>query len=118
MLGAAFKPDSDDVRDSPALDVAAALQRAGRRRRGPRPEGRSRTRGAATRSSPTPTSAVDAIAGADVVLLLTEWAEYRELDPEATGALVAHRRILDGRNVLDPLAWRAAGWTYRALGRP
>ena len=63
-------------------------------------------------------SAAEAVTGADAVLLLTEWSEYRELDPEATGRLVAHRRILDGRNVLDPLAWRAAGWTYRALGRP
>jgi UDPglucose 6-dehydrogenase len=52
------------------------------------------------------------------VLLATEWPEYRALDPDALGTLVAARRILDGRNVLDPARWRAAAWTYRALGRP
>ena len=57
--------------------------------------------------------------GADVVLLLTEWKQYRELDPaHVRRASTRHRRIVDGRNALDPGAWRAAGWTYRALGRP
>ena len=56
--------------------------------------------------------------GADVVLHLTEWREFRELDPAALGEVVAERRILDGRNALDPELWREAGWTYRALGRP
>ena len=55
--------------------------------------------------------------GADVVLLATEWAEYRDLDPEKLATVVCEKRILDGRNVLNPEAWRAAGWTYRALGR-
>ena len=55
---------------------------------------------------------------ADVVLLATEWAEYRELDPQELGAVVHQKAMLDGRNVLDPARWRAAGWTYRALGRP
>jgi UDPglucose 6-dehydrogenase len=59
-----------------------------------------------------------ACSGADIVLLLTEWAEFRNLTPENLGQVVAHRRIVDGRNVLDPAAWRAAGWTYRAMGRP
>jgi UDPglucose 6-dehydrogenase len=63
-------------------------------------------------------TAQDAAQGADVVLLLTEWSEYRDLDPREFGSLVAHRRMLDGRNALDPAAWRSAGWTYRALGRP
>jgi UDPglucose 6-dehydrogenase len=63
-------------------------------------------------------TAQDAAQGADVVLLLTEWSDYCELDPAAFGSIVAHRRMLDGRNALDPDAWRAAGWTYRALGRP
>ena len=52
------------------------------------------------------------------MLLLTEWKQYRELDPPTFGGTMAKRRILDGRNVLDPAGWRAAGWTYRALGRP
>jgi UDPglucose 6-dehydrogenase len=55
---------------------------------------------------------------ADVVVLLTEWAEFREIDPMALGGVVAHRRIVDGRHALDAAAWRAAGWEYRALGRP
>jgi UDPglucose 6-dehydrogenase len=63
-------------------------------------------------------TAQEAAQGADVVLLLTEWSEYRDLDPAEFGAIVAHRRMLDGRNALDPAAWRSAGWTYRALGRP
>ena len=62
-------------------------------------------------------TAEEAVAGADLVLVLTEWKQYVALDPMALGALVAQRRILDGRNCLDPEAWRTAGWTYRALGR-
>ena len=56
--------------------------------------------------------------GADVVLHLTEWREFRELDVEALGEAAGHRIVLDGRNALDPAVWRAAGWTYRAMGRP
>jgi UDPglucose 6-dehydrogenase len=63
-------------------------------------------------------TAQEAAAGADAVLLATEWREFRSLDPVAFGTVVAGRRMIDGRNVLDPAAWRAAGWTYRALGRP
>ena len=62
-------------------------------------------------------SAEDAVAGAELVLLLTEWQEFVDLDPTALATLVDAPRILDGRNALDPAAWRAAGWTYRALGR-
>ena len=60
----------------------------------------------------------DAVAGAEVVLLLTEWPEYVALDPAALRDQVAVPRIIDGRNCLEPAQWRAAGWTYRALGRP
>jgi UDPglucose 6-dehydrogenase len=63
-------------------------------------------------------TALEAARDADVVLLGTEWDEYRSIDPDALAEVVAHKRILDGRNVLDPARWRAAGWTYRALGRP
>ena len=74
-------------------------------------------------SSPTPTltysdSVVDAAKSADVVLHLTEWREFRELDPAELGEVVSERSIIDGRNILDSAAWRAAGWTYRGLGRP
>ena len=63
-------------------------------------------------------SALEAAKGADIVLHLTEWAEFRSMDPAVLGEVVAEKRIVDGRNALDPAAWRAAGWTYRALGRP
>ena len=63
-------------------------------------------------------SALEAAKGADIVLHLTEWAEFRSMDPAVLGEVVADKRIVDGRNALDPAAWRAAGWTYRALGRP
>jgi len=60
----------------------------------------------------------EAARGADIVLLLTEWPEFVRLDPKELGNVVAGKRMLDGRNVLDPAAWRVADWTYRALGRP
>ncbi len=60
----------------------------------------------------------EAVAGADVVMVLTEWPEYVALDPEWLSGLVGTPRVIDGRNCLDPAAWRAAGWSYRALGRP
>ncbi|GAA3130461.1 hypothetical protein GCM10020001_060550 [Nonomuraea salmonea] len=117
VLGAAFKPNSDDIRDSPALDVAVTIGHQG---------------GAVTVYDPIALdnarkahpelnygeSAVEAVRGAHVVLLLTEWQEFIRLDPEELGAVVAARRIVDGRNALNAEAWRSAGWHYRALGRP
>ncbi|MEQ3549127.1 UDP-glucose/GDP-mannose dehydrogenase family protein [Pseudonocardia nematodicida] len=116
VLGAAFKPDSDDIRDSPALNVAAQLQLQGANVRVTDPQAGANVR----RQWPqldcvdTPEEAAE---GADAVLLLTEWRQYRELDPAAFGKVVRTRRVLDGRNALDREAWEAAGWTYRALGR-
>lgn len=63
-------------------------------------------------------SAEAAVRDADLVLVLTDWPEFGEADPEVLGKSVAHRRVVDGRNVLDPARWRAAGWEYRAPGRP
>jgi UDPglucose 6-dehydrogenase len=117
VLGAAFKPDSDDIRDSPALDVAATLHEMGAHVRVHDPKALDNAR----RTRPGPQyvdDVVEACRDADVVLHLTEWREYRALDPEALGKVVAHRRILDGRNVLDDLAYARAGWDIRALGRP
>jgi UDPglucose 6-dehydrogenase len=117
VLGAAFKPNSDDIRDSPALDVAAAVQRRGATVTVYDPAANAN----AARAYPQlayATSATEAAAGADIVLHLTEWHEFREMDPRALSAVVAARRIVDGRNALDPARWRDAGWTYRALGRP
>ncbi|SFD16733.1 UDP-glucose dehydrogenase family protein [Streptomyces aidingensis] len=116
-LGASFKPDSDDIRDAPALDVAATLHAAGARVRVFDPVAMDNARRACPQLDYA-ADALDAAAGADVVVLLTEWTEFREIDPAAMGAVVAHRRIVDGRHALDPAQWRAAGWTYRALGRP
>jgi UDPglucose 6-dehydrogenase len=117
VLGAAFKPDSDDIRDSPALDVAdrLAARRATVVVTDPQALPNARRRSPHLIYVDTPEEAVE---GADAVLLLTEWEEYRRLDPEKLGHLLRHRRIVDGRNVLDPAAWREAGWVYRALGRP
>jgi UDPglucose 6-dehydrogenase len=117
VLGAAFKPNSDDVRDSPALNVAAQIQLQGGQVTVYDPKAMDNARKLFPGLSFADT-AEEAATGARVVLHLTEWQEFRELDPAAFGTVVAERRILDGRNALDPQKWRAAGWTYRALGRP
>ena len=117
VLGVAFKPNSDDVRDSPALDVARRLHEAGARVRVFDPE----ANGTAARVAPDLGYVDDstaALRGADLVLVLTEWAEFRQLVPAVVADLVGHRRVVDARNVLDPAAWRAAGFEYRGLGRP
>jgi UDPglucose 6-dehydrogenase len=116
-LGAAFKPNSDDIRDAPALDVASTLHHLGAKVRVFDPAAMDNAR----RAHPElgyGESALDVARDADVVVLLTEWAEFRQVDPAAMGAVVAHRRIVDGRHALDPAQWREAGWQYRALGRP
>ncbi|MEV6795081.1 UDP-glucose/GDP-mannose dehydrogenase family protein [Streptomyces sp. NPDC051320] len=117
VLGAAFKPDSDDVRDSPALNVAGQIHLQGGQVTVYDPKGMENAR----RLFPTlgyAETALDAVRGADVVLHLTEWRQFRELDPVELGAVAAERILLDGRNALDAVAWRDAGWTYRAMGRP
>jgi UDPglucose 6-dehydrogenase len=116
VLGAAFKPDSDDVRDAPALHVAGLLQAAGARVVVTDPQAADNARKASPDLAVVDT-VDEAVAGADVVLLLTEWDEYRRLDPEVLSTQVANRNVVDARNALDAGRWRAAGWTYRALGR-
>jgi UDPglucose 6-dehydrogenase len=116
-LGAAFKPNSDDVRDAPALDVARMLYLEGANVRIYDPEANEN----AHRTYPDldyADSLVEAVDGADIVALLTEWEEFSEADPEALGRLVNSRRIVDGRHALDVDAYREAGWEFRALGRP
>jgi UDPglucose 6-dehydrogenase len=117
VLGAAFKPNSDDIRDSPALDVASRIALGGATVTVYDPAALDNAR----RDYPDlhyATSAVDAVRDADVVLHLTEWREFRDMDPDVLSDVVARRYIVDGRNALDPGRWRAAGWHYRALGRP
>ena len=116
-LGAAFKPNSDDVRDAPALDVARMLFMEGATVSVYDPVANAN----AHRLYPD-LNYVDtmdaALAGADIVALLTEWDEFRTADPASMGVLVSHRRIVDGRHALDAGNYRAKGWEYRALGRP
>lgn len=117
VLGAAFKPESDDVRDSPALSIAAQLQLQGAVVTVTDPKALAN----AARRFPElhyQSDTETAVHGADALLLLTEWREYRGIDPYTLAGLVSSPRILDGRNVLDAGKWRAAGWTYRGLGRP
>jgi len=117
VLGAAFKPDSDDVRDSPALNVAAAIHLQGGQVRVHDPEAIDNARAL----FPTLDYAYDvakACEGADIVLHLTEWREYRDLDLVELASVVRTPRVLDARNALDIDSWRAAGWSVRALGRP
>jgi UDPglucose 6-dehydrogenase len=117
VLGAAFKPESDDIRDSPALNVAGRLHLQGACVTVYDPRAMDNAR----RLWPTfkyADSVSAACAGAHVVLVLTEWDEFRELDPERLGAIVARRAVVDGRNCLDPARWAAAGWAYRGPGRP
>ena len=117
VLGAAFKPDSDDIRDSPALDVAQAARREGAVVTVHDPKAMPAARGVHPELEYADT--VDAACvDADVVLHLTEWKQFREIDPATLAKIVTSRAIIDGRNTLDPDLWRSAGWTYRALGRP
>ncbi|MGZ4630879.1 nucleotide sugar dehydrogenase, partial [Oryzihumus sp.] len=117
VLGAAFKPNSDDIRDSPALDVARAAHLAGATVTVHDPKALPVARRIHPDMSYADTVEA-ACEGADVVLHLTEWKDYRDIDPAALKAVVSSPHIIDGRNALDPALWRGAGWTYRALGRP
>jgi UDPglucose 6-dehydrogenase len=115
-LGAAFKPDSDDIRDAPALDVSRMLQEEGADVRVYDPQAMENAR----RAYPDlhyADGVMEAAEGAAVVLLLTEWDQFRSIDPDQLASVVAGRVIVDGRHALDAEAWRAAGWVYRALGR-
>lgn len=116
VLGAAFKPESDDVRDSPALNVAGMLQLNGAAVNVYDPKAMDNSR----RVFPTlnySTSVIEACDRADAVLVLTEWQEFLDLDPEQLAATVRAKVIVDGRNCLDVAKWQAAGWRVYALGR-
>ncbi|MFI0366361.1 UDP-glucose dehydrogenase family protein [Actinomadura sp. 1N219] len=116
VWGAAFKPNSDDVRDAPALDVARTMHGLGGDVRVYDPAALDNAR----RAFPElryGDSAFDVAGNADVVVLLTEWSDFREVRPEALAEVVRHKRMVDGRHALDAAQWRSAGWEYRALGR-
>ena len=116
VLGAAFKPDSDDVRDSPALNIAGQIQLQGASVTVYDPKAMDNS----LRLFPTlgyATDIFEACRGADVTLVLTEWRQFRELEPADLDRVVRQRRIIDGRNCLDREKWRASGWAYRGVGR-
>ncbi|GAB3648700.1 UDP-glucose dehydrogenase family protein [Glycomyces tarimensis] len=115
-LGATFKPDTDDIRDSPALAIARKLRQARADVVVYDPEGLDNAKTAAPELSFVKTLA-EAVADADVVCAMVPWEEFRTLDPEALGRQVAQRRILDGMNAFDPEQWTANGWSYRGIGR-
>jgi len=117
VLGAAFKPNSDDVRDAPSLAAAAALAAAGAHVRVYDPQAMENARRAQPTLAYAPTMAA-AVSGVSLVVIATEWAEFRNADPALLGELVAARRVIDARNCLDPAQWARAGWTYRGMGRP
>ena len=117
MLGAVFKPGSDDIRDSPALEVAAAVCGLGARVTLYDPAASAKA-DAAYPQLQQADSAEAAARDADVLLVLTEWDEFWDADPKILGKAVRRRNVIDARHTLDPDRWRAAGWTCRALGRP
>jgi UDPglucose 6-dehydrogenase len=117
VLGATFKPDSDDIRDSPALAVANAIHAEGARVTVHDPQGIDNARAAHPALDYSP-GAQKACEGAHVVVHLTEWQEYEQLDPDKLAEVVAAPALVEGRHTLDIGAWRAAGWDVRALGRP
>lgn len=116
ILGAAFKPDSDDVRDSPALDIAAQIQAAGATVTVHDPKAIAN----AQKRFPALNFADDVnttLKDAEIVLHLTEWRIYREIDPVKVKSIVKTPIVIDGRNALDRELWQSAGWKFRALGR-
>jgi UDPglucose 6-dehydrogenase len=115
VLGAAFKPESDDVRDSPALDIAVQLGGAGATVivHDPKAIENARLRFPSLQFAE---DVADAMNDAEMILHLTEWREYREIDPTALKSRVTATNIIDGRNALDRDRWIAAGWNFRALG--
>ena len=115
VLGAAFKAGSDDVRDSPALDVAQILHGMGAQVTVYDPAALANARRTHPELGYAATLA-EAARGAHVVLVLTEWTEFAELKPGDLATIVARQNIVDGRGVLNPELWRAADWNYRALG--
>jgi UDPglucose 6-dehydrogenase len=117
ILGVAFKPDSDDIRDSPAISIAKRLIELGANVTVHDPEALQ----ILSKIHPeikTSNKVEDALANADLVLHLTEWQQYRELDLTQLSKLVKTRTIIDGRNILDRATWNSAGWKIIYLGRP
>ncbi|MGO2188061.1 MAG: UDP-glucose dehydrogenase family protein [Microbacterium gubbeenense] len=116
VLGLAFKPDSDDIRDSPALDVAVRLKGLGAEVVSYDPEAMDTARRAHPQLDYAD-SLETALEGSEAVVVVTEWKQFKNLNPAETLTKVARPVIFDGRNILNPTAWQEAGWTYRGMGR-
>ena len=116
VLGTTFKPDSDDVRDSPALDIAVQLHRAGAQVLVHDPKGIKPAKARFPELN-FEEDVYTTLKDAELTLHLTEWKEYRALDPVEIASIVKDKIMIDGRNLLDRELWRAAGWKFRALGR-
>jgi UDPglucose 6-dehydrogenase len=116
LLGLAFKPNTDDMREATSLVLSARLQAAGANVSAYDPiaedEARELIRGVRFADG-----AIDAVSGADAVVLVTEWQEFRELDMQAMASAMAGTTVIDGRNALDPAAVAAAGLVYEGIGR-
>ena len=122
VWGLAFKPDSDDIRDSPALDIVESLARAGAQVVAADPQASipaAKRIDAAGLSGQVSVSDdyLGAAAGVDAIVVATEWKAFQEVDPKAMASVVANKLVIDGRNCLDADSWKAAGFTYRGMGR-
>jgi UDPglucose 6-dehydrogenase len=117
VLGATFKPNTDDVRDAPALTVVSRLLHAGAEVTVFDPQGMENARRVIGKVNYAKSMA-DAVVGADLVCVMTAWDEFRNANPVSLGDLVHHRRVIDGMNCLNQAAFEQAGWAYRGMGRP
>jgi UDPglucose 6-dehydrogenase len=118
VLGLTFKPNTDDMRDSPSLAIVPALIRAGATVRAVDPEGVAQAKPLLPDSVVYCKDALEAAAGADALVVITEWNEFRALSPAKLAATMKGRAIVDLRNIFDPVAMREAGFSYRGIGRP
>ncbi|MBX9749766.1 MAG: UDP-glucose 6-dehydrogenase, partial [Roseococcus sp.] len=118
VLGLTFKPETDDMRDAPSLDIVPRLAAAGAVIRAFDPQGMSFARQLLPAAVHYAQNALDALGGAEAVVLLTEWNEFRNIAPDKLAAAMKGRIVLDLRNVYDPAAMREAGFTYHSIGRP
>jgi UDPglucose 6-dehydrogenase len=117
VLGLTFKPETDDMRDAPSLSIVSRLAGDGAVIRAFDPEGMEQARPLLPANVVYCRDALDAAAGADALVLITEWNEFRALAPQKLGEAMRGRVLVDLRNVYDPVAMRAAGFAYHGIGR-
>jgi UDPglucose 6-dehydrogenase len=117
VLGLTFKPNTDDMRDAPSLDIVPALQKAGGKIVAFDPEGMAEA-GKLLSGVTFAKTAYEAAAGSDVLVVITEWHEFRGLDPRRIKEAMRQPRIVDLRNIFDPEEMRGLGFTYEGIGRP